>query len=116
MVGGKGYRRQNKAAHIERKRPESPRNHTAGSGFGRFCVSGANRQLGSTKEVSSMPRMPKYLKEEWAFFLDERGRKKYNELYFPRERRCHLPMRTRAASRIGLDMASEAVWNGVLVL
>ena len=29
-----------------------------------------------------MPRMPKYLKREWAFFLDERGRKKYNELYF----------------------------------
>lgn len=27
-----------------------------------------------------MPRMPKYLKEEWAVFLDERGRKKYNEL------------------------------------
>ena len=27
-----------------------------------------------------MPRMPKYLKREWAFFLDERGRKKYNEL------------------------------------
>jgi hypothetical protein len=24
--------------------------------------------------------MPKYLKREWAFFLDERGRKKYNEL------------------------------------
>ena len=63
-----------------------------------------------------MPRMPKYLKREWAFFLDERGRKKYSELYFPRERRCHLPMRTRAASHIGLGMASEAVWNGVLVL
>ena len=29
-----------------------------------------------------MPHMPKYLKREWAFFLDERGRKKYNELYF----------------------------------
>ena len=29
-----------------------------------------------------MPRMPKYLKKEWAFFLDERGRKKYNELCF----------------------------------
>ena len=41
------YRRQNKAAHIERKRPKSPRKHTAGNGFGRFCVSGANRQLGS---------------------------------------------------------------------
>ena len=27
-----------------------------------------------------MPRMPKYLKREWAFLLDERGRKKYNEL------------------------------------
>ena len=48
--------------------------------FGRFCVSGANRQLGSDKEVSVMPRMPKYLKREWAFLLDERGRKKYNEL------------------------------------
>ena len=24
-----------------------------------------------------MPRMPKYLKEEWAFFLDDRGRRKY---------------------------------------
>ena len=80
MVGGKGYRCQNKAAHIERKRPKSPRNHTAGNGFGRFCVSGANRQFGSEKEVPAMPRMPKYLKREWAFFLDERGRKKYNEL------------------------------------
>ena len=53
---------------------------TVRRGFGRFCVSGANRQLGSTKEVLAMPRMPKYLKEELAFFLDERGRKKYNEL------------------------------------
>jgi len=52
MVGGKGYCRQNKAAHIERKRPKSPRNHTTGNGFGRFCVSGANRQLGSEKEVN----------------------------------------------------------------
>lgn len=58
------------AAHIERKRPKSPRNHTAGNGFGRFCVSGANRQFGSEKEVPAMPRMPKYLKREWAFFLD----------------------------------------------
>ena len=80
MVGGKGYRRQNKAAHIERKRPKSSRNYTAGNGFERFCVSGTNRQLGSEKEVLAMPRMPKYLKREWAFFLDERGRKKYNEL------------------------------------
>ena len=79
MVGGKGYRRQNKAAHIERKRPKSPQNHTTGNGFWRFCVSEANRQLGSTKEVPAMPRMPKYLKEEWAFFLDKRGRKKYSK-------------------------------------
>ena len=79
MVGGKGYRRQYEAAHIERKRPKSPRNHTAGKGFGRFCVSGANRQFGSEKEVLAMPRIPKYLKEEWAFFLDERGRKKYSK-------------------------------------
>ena len=35
-----------------------------------------------------MPRMPKYLKREWAFFLDERGRKKYNELCRKCERSC----------------------------
>ena len=79
MVSGKGYRRQNKAAHIERKRPKSSRNYTAENGFERFCVSGTNRQLGSEKEVPDMPRMPKYLKREWAFFLDERGRKKYSK-------------------------------------
>ena len=27
-----------------------------------------------------MPRMPKYLKEEWAFFLNDKGRKTYNAL------------------------------------
>ena len=50
MTDGKGYRRQNKAAHIERKRQKSLQNYTVGSGFGRFCVSGANRQFGSEKE------------------------------------------------------------------
>ena len=35
-----------------------------------------------------MPCMPNYLKEEWAFFLDERGRKKYNELCRKCERSC----------------------------
>ena len=92
MVGGKGYLRQNKAAHIERKRPKSPRNYTAGNGFGRFCVSGANRQFGSEKEVLAMPRMPKYLKREWAFFFDECGRKKYNELCRKCERSCKQRM------------------------
>ena len=52
-----------------------------------------------------MPRMPKYLKEEWAFFLDERGRKewaffldergrkKYNELCRKCERSCKQSFR-----------------------
>ena len=31
-----------------------------------------------------MPRMPKYLKEEWAFFLNDKGRKAYSNLC----RRC----------------------------
>ena len=39
-----------------------------------------------------MPCMPKYLKEEWAFFLDERGRKKYNELCRKCERSCKQRM------------------------
>lgn len=43
-------------------------------------ISAFREQIGSEKEVLAMPRMPKYLKEELAFFLDERGRKKYNEL------------------------------------
>lgn len=40
-----------------------------------------------------MPRMPKYLKQEWAFFLDERGRKKYNELCRKCERSCKQSFR-----------------------
>lgn len=40
-----------------------------------------------------MPRMPKYLKQEWAFFLDERGRKKYNELCRKCERNCKQSFR-----------------------
>ena len=39
-----------------------------------------------------MPRMPNYLKREWAFFLDERGRKKYNELCRKCERSCKQRM------------------------
>ena len=31
-----------------------------------------------------MPRMPKYQKREWDFFLNDRGRKAYNQLC----RRC----------------------------
>ena len=34
-------------------------------------ISAFREQIGSEKEVLAMPRMPKYLKEEWAFFLDE---------------------------------------------
>ena len=40
-----------------------------------------------------MPRMPKYLKREWAFFLDERGRKKcrecqrWNRQYYRRQQK-----------------------------
>lgn len=45
------------------------------------------------KEVSAIPRMPKYLKREWAFFLDARGRKKYNELCRKCERDCKQSFR-----------------------
>ena len=56
-------------------------------------VSAFREQIGSEKEVAPMPRMPKYLKEEWAFFLDERGRKKYNELCRKCERSCKQSFR-----------------------
>ena len=39
-------------------------------------VSAFREQIGNQadeKEVAAMPHMPKYLKEEWAFFLYERG-------------------------------------------
>ena len=55
-------------------------------------ISAFREQIGSEKEVLAMPRMPKYLKEEWAFFLDERGRKKYNELCRKCERSCKQRM------------------------
>ena len=35
---------------------------------------------GAGREVMQMLRMPKYLKREWAFFLGDCGRKKYNPL------------------------------------
>ena len=41
-----------------------------------------------------MPRMPKYLKEEWAIFLDDRGRKKFNELCRKCEKDCKQSFRT----------------------
>ena len=40
-----------------------------------------------------MPRMPKYLKREWAFFLDGRGRKAYNELCRRCDRDCKQSFR-----------------------
>ena len=46
-----------------------------------FLFSKANLQnRAAGKEVMQMPRMPKYLKREWAFFLGDCGRKKYNPL------------------------------------
>ena len=47
-----------------------------------------------------MPSMPKYLKREWAFFLDERGRKKYNELYF-NVNTTKTPVSMRQVSMLG---------------
>ena len=38
------------------------------------------RKPGAGREVMQMLRMPKYLKREWAFFLGDCGRKKYNPL------------------------------------
>ncbi len=38
-----------------------------------------------------MPRMPKYLKREWAFFLGDCGRKKYNPLWQCLAKRCPAP-------------------------
>ncbi len=68
-----------------------------------------------------MPRMPKYLKREWAFFLDERGRKKYNELCRKCESSCKQSFRAtvREVSLslnrfIALSVASgyfRMVWN-----
>lgn len=46
-----------------------------------------------------MPRMPKYLKREWAFFLDERCRKKYNELCRKCERSCKQSFSATCLSR-----------------
>lgn len=51
------------------------------------------RKPGAGKEVMQMPRMPKYLKREWAFFLGDCGRKKYNPLCRKCERNCKQSFR-----------------------
>ena len=63
MTDGKEYRRQNKATHIERKRLKSPRNYTAGNGFGRsFLMSVAGRNTtsfaGNAKGAASRASVP----------------------------------------------------------
>jgi hypothetical protein len=40
-----------------------------------------------------MPRMPKYVKEEWEYFLNQRGRKTYNELCRKCENDCKQSFR-----------------------
>ena len=40
-----------------------------------------------------MPRMPNYIKREWAFFLDERGRKKFSLTCRNCERSCKQSFR-----------------------
>ena len=58
-----------------------------------------------------MPRMPKYLKREWAFFLDERGRKKYNELCRKCERSCkqELPCRRYPMSALSIKKENKTM-------
>ena len=58
---------------------------------------------GKSRPLDERASMPKYLKEEWAFFLDERGRKKYCEFCkncergssFSDTRRTQRPKRKR---------------------
>ena len=48
-----------------------------------------------TNGGDNMPRMPKYLKEEWVFFLDSRGRKAYNDICRKCERSCKQSFRAK---------------------
>jgi len=64
-----------KASQIKRKRSKSPLTFQFGEVLGGFLFSETK-----TERRLTMPRMPKYLKREWELFLDDRGRKKCNEL------------------------------------
>ena len=91
MVGGKKDTAANMKPLISKENAQNrPETIQWGQVLG---VSAFREQIGSEKEVLAMPRMPKYLKEEWAFFLDERGRKKYNELCRKCERSCKQSFR-----------------------
>ena len=69
MADGKGTAAKTKPSISKENAQNRPEPIQWGQGdFGRFCVSGANRQLGSKKEAPAMPpRMPSYLKREWGF-------------------------------------------------
>ena len=76
-----------------KKTPKIAPKPYSGVSFWAFLRFWSKSAIGSDKEVAPMPRMPKYLKREWAFFLDERGRKKYNELCRKCERSCKQSFR-----------------------
>ena len=67
MVGGKDTAAKTKpliSKENAQNRPETIQRETV------LGVSAFREQIGSDKEAPTMPRMPKYRKEEWAFFLD----------------------------------------------
>ena len=58
----------------------APKANSFGRCWAFFYFQKQIRKPGAGKEVMQMPSMPKYLKREWAFFLGDCGRKKYNPL------------------------------------
>ena len=58
-----------------------------------------------------MPRMPKYLKEEWAFFLDERGRKEIQRALqeMRKELQAELPCRRYPMPTLSIENENKTM-------
>lgn len=63
-----------KVAHIESKRPKSPRNHTAGNGFGRFYVSEANLFEAADKGVNFLDEVEMSAEDAFSALAPRVGR------------------------------------------
>ena len=76
-----------KRVGIEKNAGNSPRKPTKS---GRYCLRSKTH-----KRRERMPRMSKKSKEEWAFFLNDRGRKTYNEICRKCRQDCKQSFRAR---------------------
>ena len=95
MTGGKGTTAKTKPFISKQNAQNRPEPIQWGQGdFGRFCVLGANRQLGSKKEVPAMPPYAELSQERMGVW-------KRTPIFLRREVMTVMDMKTGFVEKIG---------------